>query len=104
VRDWCTKRGMQMSTLKTLSQMEAVSKELMNLIGKNRTKIESDLRLKLKLFALLQMLILSGCLLRTLAGSRMDSSSGRTARQWTNPLGTVNNQIMHAQAKRLASG
>jgi hypothetical protein len=29
-RDWCTKRGMQMATLKTLSQMEAVTRELKN--------------------------------------------------------------------------
>jgi hypothetical protein len=28
VRDWCTERGMQMATLKTLSQLEEVSKEL----------------------------------------------------------------------------
>jgi hypothetical protein len=47
--------------------------------------------------------MLSGCLLRTEAGRRMDSSSGRTAHQWTKPLGTVENQIKQKKAKRRAS-
>jgi hypothetical protein len=33
----------------------------------------------------------------------MDSSSGRMARQWTNPLGQVDNQIVQKKAKRRAS-
>jgi hypothetical protein len=54
----------------------------------------------LKLFALLQ--IGFGYLHRTQAG-RLDSSSGMTARQWTNPICTVEIQMMQAQAKRSAS-
>jgi len=29
-RDWCTERGMQLASLKTLIQVEAVAKELEN--------------------------------------------------------------------------
>jgi hypothetical protein len=61
------------------------------------------LRLKFKIFALLQLRVVCGCLHRTSAGRRMDSSSGRMAHQWTNPLGTEENQIEQKKAKRRAS-
>jgi hypothetical protein len=90
---------MQLATLETISQVEAVTKELKNRgFRKKEQTIEGDLRLKLKLSALLQNM--SGCLHRKSARS-MDSSSGRMARQCTNPCGTVESQIN--QAKKPAS-
>jgi len=38
-REWCTERGMQLATLKTLSQLEAVKKELLSR-GWSKKKIE----------------------------------------------------------------
>jgi hypothetical protein len=86
-REWCTERGMQLAMLKTLSQVEAVSKELTSRGHSKKKSENSDLRLKFQLFVLLQIIMNPGCLLRTEAGHRMDSSSGWMARQWTKPLG-----------------
>jgi hypothetical protein len=38
-RDWCTERGIQLATLKTLTEVEAVAKELKFRIGKKLTVI-----------------------------------------------------------------
>jgi hypothetical protein len=100
-RDWCTERGMQLVTLKTLSQLESVDKELKSR-GHSKKECDSDLRLSFQNFALLQIISNSGYLLRTQLGRRLDSISGRTARQWTIPLGQVDNQMRQAQATRCA--
>jgi hypothetical protein len=99
---------MQLVTLKTLRQVKAVTKELHNYIEFCKKKshekaIEIEIKFATFRFLCLQIGSITGCLLRTLAGRRMDSSSGRMARQWTHTLGTVDNQMMQKKAERRAS-
>jgi len=70
---------MKLPTLKIKSQLEAVTKELKRRDYSKKKRGKSDLRFKSKLFVLSQVMIISGCRLRTEAGRRMDSSSGRMA-------------------------
>jgi hypothetical protein len=103
-RDFCTEGGMQLPTLKTLSQVEAVSKELKSRGQRKKKSEKKQFENKISTsHPLLQLVIGSGCLPRTSAGRRMDSSSGKMARQWTKPLGTVEIQMMQKKAKRRAS-
>lgn len=58
--------------------------------------------IKISIFVLLQIVAVSGCPHRTSAG-HLGNSIGRMGRQWRNPRGQVDNQIIQAQARRLAS-
>jgi len=94
---------MKMPTLKTSHELERVSEQLNQRLPSN--KIFQILIWRVEIFnsfALSQLMVF-GWLPQTKAGHRMDSSGGRTARQWTMQRGEKDNQIMQAQAWRLAS-
>jgi Lectin C-type domain len=45
-RDWCTERGMQLATLKTLNQLEAVAKELTSrVLSKKRARKRFEIKI-----------------------------------------------------------
>jgi len=89
-----------MAILKTHNEVLQVALQIKrrNIDG----KIGAEIFLYFQLFAFMQILLVSGCPRRTLAGHQ-GSSTGRMALQWTNPSGQVDNRIMQVLIRRPAS-
>jgi hypothetical protein len=100
-RDYCAERGMKLASVKTQHQMGEVIVRLRDTYG--FSKIQSKVEILIfTSFSLLQHSLVTGCRCRTLVG-RLDNTAGRMALQWTNKLGTLDNQIVLAPEMRLAS-
>jgi hypothetical protein len=94
---------MKMPTLKTSHELEQVSEQLKQRLPSNKIYQILIWRFEIFNFFALSQLMDFGWLPQTKAGHRMDSSGGRTARQWTMRRGGKDNQIMQKKAKRRAS-
>lgn len=91
-----------MLTLKTSSEMAAMTEELRNL---GRKDIINKHDFKFEIFAALhfQLTLIFRCLLRT-SDTHRDNFTGRTERRWTVPCGTLENQMTSSTAHRPVSG